>query len=90
MLGQFTIVDDDTEPSVSLADAATTNENAGSTNLVATLSAASEKTITVDYATSDGTATAGSDYTAATGTITFAPNVTTQNIPSWSACRFNR
>ena len=81
LLGQFTIVDDDLPPSVSLADASTTNENAASINLVATLSAASEKTITVDYATSDGTATAGSDYTADTGTITFAPNVTTQNIP---------
>ena len=57
-----------------------TNETAASTNLVATLSAASGKPITVDYATSDGTATAGSDYTAATGTITFAPGVTTQNI----------
>ncbi|HEX9822743.1 MAG TPA: Calx-beta domain-containing protein [Methylomirabilota bacterium] len=28
--------------------------------------------VTVDYATSDGTATAGSDYTAASGTLTFA------------------
>ena len=27
--------------------------------------------LTVDYATSDGTATAGSDYTAASGTLTF-------------------
>ena len=80
VLGQFTIVDDDAVPSVSLADAASTNENAGSTNLVASLSAASEKTITVDFATSDGTATAGADYTAASGTITFAPGVTTQNI----------
>ena len=81
VLGQFTIVDDDAVPSVSLADAASTNENAGSTNLVASLSAASQKTITVDYATSNGTATAGADYTAATGTITFAAGVTTQNIP---------
>ncbi|GIR77917.1 MAG: hypothetical protein CM15mP80_05420 [Alphaproteobacteria bacterium] len=81
LLGQFTIVDDDTEPTVSLGDATTSNENAATTNLVATLSTASEKTITVDYATSDGTATAGSDYTADTGTITFAPNVTTQNVP---------
>ena len=81
LLGQFTIVDDDTAPTVSLGDATTSNENAATTNLVATLSAASEKTITIDYATSDGTATAGSDYTADTGTITFAPNVTTQNVP---------
>ena len=80
LLGQFTILDDDLPPSVSLADASTANENATSTNLVATLSAASERTITVDFATSDGTATAGADYTAASGTITFAPGVTTQNI----------
>ena len=81
VLGQFTIVDDDAVPSVSIADAASTNENAGSTNLVASLSAASQKTITVDYATSNGTATAGADYTAGTGTITFAAGVTTRNIP---------
>ena len=30
--------------------------------------------VSVNYATSDGTATAGSDYTAASGTITFGPN----------------
>ena len=77
----MTITDDDAAPSISINDAATTNESAGSTNLVATLSTASAKTITVDYATSDGTATASSDYTAATGTITFAPGVTSQNVP---------
>ena len=78
--GTMLINDDDALPSVSLGDASSTNETAASTNLVATLSAASGKPITVDYATSDGTATAGSDYTADTGTITFAPGVTTQNI----------
>ena len=78
--GTMLINDDDALPSVSLGDASSTNETAASTNLAATLSAASGKPITVDYSTSDGTATAGSDYTAATGTITFAPGVTTQNI----------
>ena len=29
--------------------------------------------VTVDYATSDGTATAGSDYAAVNGTLTFGP-----------------
>ena len=77
----MTITDDDAAPSISINDVATTNESAGSTNLVASLSTASAKTITVDYATSDGTATASSDYTAATGTITFAPGVTSQNVP---------
>ena len=36
-----------------------------------TLSLASSDAVTVDYATSDGTATAGSDYTATSGTLTF-------------------
>ena len=35
----------------------------------------------MDYATSDVTATAPADYTAATGTLTFAPGVTTQTVP---------
>ena len=77
----MTITDDDVAPTISINDVSTADESAGSTNLVATLSTASARTITVDYATSDGTATASSDYTAGTGTITFAPNVTTQNIP---------
>ncbi|MDC1135686.1 Calx-beta domain-containing protein [Alphaproteobacteria bacterium] len=79
--GSITITDDDNEPSISISDNSTTDETAGATNLSVALSAASEKTITIDYTTSDGTATAGSDYTAANGTITFAPGVSTQNIP---------
>ena len=34
--------------------------------------------VTVDYATSDGTAQAGSDYGAVSGTLTFAPDFITQ------------
>ncbi|MEA5578102.1 Calx-beta domain-containing protein, partial [Anabaena sp. UHCC 0451] len=41
-----------------------------------TLSAASSQTVTVNYATSNGTATAGSDYTSKTGTLTFAAGTT--------------
>src|SRR6266478_982831 len=37
------------------------------------LSGASRQTVTVDYATSDGTATAGTNYTATSGTLTFGP-----------------
>jgi Calx-beta domain-containing protein len=35
---------------------------------------------TVDYATADGTATAGTDYVATSGTVTFAPGTTTQTV----------
>ena len=39
-----------------------------------TLSLVAAQTVTVDYATLDATAAAGSDYVAQSGTITFAPN----------------
>src|SRR5439155_18284326 len=49
--------------------------------LAVSLSAASGKTVTVAYAVTGGTATGGGvDYTLASGTLTFAPGVTTQNI----------
>ena len=44
------------------------------------LSRAPETAVSVDYATSDGTATAGADYTATTGTLTFAPGVTRETV----------
>jgi len=37
--------------------------------------------VTVNYTTTDGTAQAGADYVAASGTLTFAPGVSTQQIP---------
>ena len=38
------------------------------------------QTVRIDYATSDGTATAGSDYRATSGTLTFRPGETTKTI----------
>jgi hypothetical protein len=44
------------------------------------LSGSSTQTITVQYSTANGTALAGSDYTATSGTLTFTPSVTSQTI----------
>ena len=40
---------------------------------VVTLSGSTARTVTVDYATADGSATAGADYGSVSGTLTFAP-----------------
>src|SRR5262249_4772982 len=66
---------DDLPPSLSINDVTQPEGNSGTTSFVFTvsLSQASGKTVTVNYATADGTATAGSDYTAASGTLSFAP-----------------
>ena len=44
------------------------------------LARASREPVTVDYATADGTATAGEDYTAKRGTVTFAPGRTRKTV----------
>lgn len=68
--GQGSITDNDAAQTVSLVG--DVSANSGS-NVVFTvsISAAATDTISVDYATSNGTATAGSDYTATSGTLTW-------------------
>ena len=80
--GTGTISNDDTAPVLSVNNASVTEGNVGTTTATFTvsLSAASGLTTTVNYATADGTATAGIDYVAASGTLTFAPGQTTQSI----------
>ena len=51
-----------------------------SEGLTVSLSAASALPVTVDFATTDGSATAGNDYTGLSGKLTFAPGETTQKI----------
>jgi hypothetical protein len=55
-------------------------ESAGSFALVVTRNGDTSQAATVHYATSDGTATAGSDYNSASGDLTFAPGETEKTI----------
>jgi hypothetical protein len=77
-----TIFDDDPPPGIRINDVSIAEGNSGTTNLTFSvlLSAPSAKLITVNYSTSDGTATAGSDYQQASGTLTFNPGETTKTI----------
>ena len=63
-----TITDNDDEPTVSVEDA--TGTEGADADFVVELSAASGRDVTVDYATSDGTAVGGSDFVSASGTLT--------------------
>ena len=56
-------------------------EGAGAAvDFAVTLSRAASGPVTVDYATKDGTATAGEDYTAASGTLAFAVGETEKTV----------
>ena len=80
--GVGTIQDDDAPPTISINDVNHVEGNSGTSNatFTVTLSQASSKTITVNYATANNTAIAGTDYTSVNGALTFNPGVTTQNI----------
>ncbi len=78
-----TIQNDDARPTITIADAIQNEGDSGSAPLIltASLSNLSTETITVDYATANGTATlADNDYTAASGKLTFAPGQLTQTL----------
>ena len=67
-------------PAISVSDATVQEAEGAVLVFTATLSHASSRTVTVDYATSDGTAVAGSDYTAASGALTFNAGDTSQTV----------
>jgi hypothetical protein len=77
----LTIQDDDVPPTLSINDISVTEGNSGTVRatFTVTLSAATSLTVTVQALTADGTATAGSDYTAiGPTTLTFAAGATSQ------------
>ena len=63
--GEATLGDNDTAPSLAINDVAITE--GGNLSFTATLSAASEKDVTFDWSTTDGTATSPADYSGASG-----------------------
>ena len=67
-------------PSLSIADAAADEGPNAVLDFVITLSRAASGIVAVDYATVDGTAHAGADYTATSGTAVFAPGDTRTTI----------
>jgi hypothetical protein len=56
------------------------NNGNPSMTFTVTLSSASSQTVTVNYATANGTATAGSDYTTTSGTLSFSPGQTSHTV----------
>jgi uncharacterized repeat protein (TIGR01451 family) len=78
--GQGTIVNDDAAPNLTVNDVSLNEGNAGTTTFTFTVSLSAPAPaggVTFDIATADGTATAGTDYTA--------KSLTSQTIPAGSS-----
>jgi len=79
-VGTCTILNDDPVPTVSIGDATLVEGNSGTNNMrfQVRLSARTGLQILVAYASSNGTAQAGSDYLPVSGTLSFAANSLSQ------------
>ena len=77
-----TILDDDTPPAISVANTSVTEGNSATQNMIFTLTLDHPfgENISVDYTTADGTATAGDDYAASSGTVTIPAGQTSGSI----------
>jgi hypothetical protein len=84
--GTGTITNDDVAapvlPSLSVSDATRVEGNSGTAklNFTVSLSQAATGPVTVQYGTANGTASAGSDYKAKSGTLTFAAGETSKTV----------
>jgi hypothetical protein len=76
------IVEDDTQPGISVGDVTAAEAGAGGTIAAFTvsLSGPSSQAVSVNYATENGTAVAGSDYTATAGALTFSPGEVSKSV----------
>jgi chitinase len=78
--GIGTIYDNEGPPSLVVTDVAGA-EASGTLSFSVLLTNANSTAVSVDFATADGTAIAGSDYTSASGTLTFNPGETSKTVP---------
>ncbi|MGH2827595.1 MAG: Calx-beta domain-containing protein [Actinomycetota bacterium] len=80
--GTAAIFDDDPTPGVVIGDAVMDEGDEGQSDAVfpVSLTAPAAGEVTVEFASTDGNATAGSDYVTATGSITFAPGQRTAKV----------
>jgi len=80
--GVGTITNDDPLPMLSINDVTISEGDSGTTNATFTVSldAASGQTVSVNYASADGSAGVGTDYVSASGTLTFTPSQTTRTV----------
>jgi hypothetical protein len=69
-------------PTISISDVSVNEGNTGTTGALVTLtlSAASATNVSVNFATTNASATAGSDFTAQNGSLTFTPGQTTRTV----------
>ncbi|MDB5721113.1 MAG: hypothetical protein JWP15_1731 [Alphaproteobacteria bacterium] len=80
--GIGTIANDDAPPAASVNDVAIAEGQNGISyaNFTINLDKPATTAVTIDYATSGGTATAGSDYLGVSGTLTFAVGETSKTV----------
>jgi hypothetical protein len=80
--GEGVIEDDDPVPSISIADVTVGEATSGMVKAVVTVTLSNDSSdpVTVNFATADGSAIAGVDYEAVSGTLTFQPGETSQVI----------
>ena len=78
--GPGVVWDDETPPYVDSVAAQDVLESSGSATFTITLNRFSDSPVTATYRTSDGTAIAGSDYTATEATVTFPAGALTAEV----------